>query len=247
LRSALEVKRSFEQRLKRQGISMPDSSSSNNNNLDRFKGLDFWIWDKEKHEKEFDRILPQSYSKAGSDKVACCFNHAIGLPRKNDQSHPIYQWQREIFDALQQHKLIAILKARGIGASEFLLRYAMWLCVKDDQMRGKNMAIVTGIREDLSLELLRRFKNLMPDLEWNTRENVAELNGCRVIGYPSKRVKDLRGLTDVSFIICDEFAFFDPADKQQVLPVLEALQAKSNPTICLLSTPGPIGDEFHSI
>jgi hypothetical protein len=145
--SAIEVKRSFEQRLKRQGIS-PDIVGTNSNAvvvIDRLKGLDFWTWDKDKHEKEFDRILMQSYSKAGADKVACCFNHAIGLPVKNDQSHPIYSWQREIFDALQQHKLIAILKARGIGASEFLLRYAMWLCVKDNAMRCKNMAIVTGI------------------------------------------------------------------------------------------------------
>jgi hypothetical protein len=248
-KTALNVKQSFDQRLKRQGISSPNNNidTNNNNLIDRFKGLDFWIWDKDKHEKEFDRILAQSYSKACADKVACCFNHAIGLPVKNDISHPIYQWQHEIFDALQRHKLIAILKARGIGASEFLLRYAMWLCLKDNQMQGKNMAIVTGIREDLSLELIRRFKNLMPDFQWNGPSNVAEINGCRVIGYPSKRVKDLRGLTDVSFVICDEFAFFDPSDQQQILPVLEAFQAKSDPTICLLSTPGPMHDVMYNL
>jgi hypothetical protein len=114
-------------------------------------------------------------------------------------------------------------------------------------MRGKNMAIIIGIREDLSVELLRRSKNLMPNLEWETREGLAEVNGCRVIGYPSKRVKDLRALTDVSFVICDEFAFFDPNDQLQLLPVLESFQAKSDPTICLLSTLGALDDVFYNI
>jgi hypothetical protein len=173
----------------------------------------------------------------------------IGLPSKNNVTHPIYPWQQEIFNSLQQHKLIAILKARGVGASEFLLRYALWLCLKDNKMQGKNISIVTGIRENLSLELLNRFRNLLPTHDWGTgsSSHVAEINSCRVIGYPSKRIKDLRGLTDTKLVICDEFAFFDSADKSQVLPVLEALQAKSDPTICLLSTAGPIGDEFHSI
>jgi hypothetical protein len=215
--------------------------------LDKFKGLPFWIWDQEKHENEFDRILTQSFSKIGSEKVACCFNHLVGLPVKNSISHPIYLWQQELLNALQSHKLIAILKGRGVGASEFLLRYIMWLCLKDDQLQGKSVIVVTGIREDLSLELLRRYRNLLPDYNWNGPSNMATINQCRLIGFPSKRVKDMRGLTDVVFCVVDEFAFFDPADKQQVLPILEALQAKSNPTICLLSTPGPIGDEFHSI
>lgn len=173
----------------------------------------------------------------------------IGLPVKNSVTHPIYSWQREVFDTLQQNKLIVILKARGVGATELLLRYALWLCVKDNKMQGKNIAVVTGIRENLSLELLNRFRNLLPNYDWQTgaSSHVAEINGCRIIGYPSKRVKDLRGLTDVSLCIVDEFAFFDPVDKQQILPVLEALQAKSNPTICLLSTPGPIGDELYNI
>jgi len=241
------IRQSFSQRGKRLGLATEDTSSSANlQRLEKFRGLEFWIWDKAKHEDRFDRWLTESYTNPIGSRP-CCFNHAVGLPVKNNESHPIYLWQQEIFNALQHHKLIAILKARGVGASEFLLRYASWLCLKDDQMRGKNMAVITGIREDLSIELLRRFKNLMPSLEWNMRESVAEVNGCRVIGYPSKRVKDLRGLTDVSFVICDEFAFFDPTDQLQVLPVLEAFQAKSNPTICLLSTPGPLNDVMYNL
>jgi hypothetical protein len=171
----------------------------------------------------------------------------IGLPRKNNITHPIYGWQKEIFDALQQYKLIAILKGRGVGASEFLLRYALWLCLKDNKLRGKNVCVVTGIRENLSIELINRFRNLLPNFDWQGREGTAEINGCRIIGYPSKRIKDLRGLTDTKLVICDEFAFFDPADQLQVLPVLEAFRQKSDSQIVLLSTPGPMNDVFYNL
>jgi hypothetical protein len=89
----------------------------------------------------------------------------------------------------------------------------------------------------------------MPQLEWeqHSKEGMVELNGCRLLGFPSKRVKDLRGLTDTKLVICDEFAFFDPADQQQVLPVLEAFRAKSDAQIVLLSTPGPLNDVMYNL
>ena len=161
--------------------------------------------------------------------------------------HPIYSWQKEIYDALTHHKLIAILKARGIGASEYLLRYAMWLCLKDNKMQGKNIAVITGIRENLSIELVNRFRNLLPNFKWESKEGTAEINGCRIIGYPSKRVKDLRGLTDTKLVICDEFAWFDATDQQQVLPVLEVFRTKADAQIVLLSTPASIGDVMYNL
>ena len=171
------------------------------------------------------------------------------LPLKNDIPRPLFPYQKEIVDALdsEQHKLVAIAKARSVGASELCLRYILWLCVRDDAMRNKNMAIVTGIREELSLELLRRFKNLLPSMEWNTKEALADINGCRITAYPSKRVKDLRGTTDMKFILCDEADHYDSSDSEQLLPILEALLPKSGPKIVLVSTPGPIGSLMYKL
>ncbi|MDQ3966772.1 MAG: hypothetical protein M3275_00070 [Thermoproteota archaeon] len=183
----------------------------------------------------------------------------IGLPKKNNITHPIYMWQKPLFDALEKarvsqdsllhDKSLAVLKSRGIGGSEFLLRYMLWLCLKDNKMRGKQMVCITGIRENLAHELVSRYRNLLPNFEWEGREGTATINECRLIGYPSVRgPKDLRGLTDVSFILCDEFDHFNPSDAAQILPVIEALQTKSgNPTICLLSTPGPIDSVMHKL
>ncbi len=125
----------------------------------------------------------------------CCFNHILGLPLKNDIPRPLFPYQKEIVDALDSElsQVNSDRKSAGsVGASELCLRYMLWLCVRDDAMRNKNMAIVTGIREELSLELLRRFKNLLPSMEWNTKEALADINGCRITAYPSKRVKDLQ-------------------------------------------------------
>lgn len=124
--------------------------------FDRFKGKPFWLWDLERHQNEFSRTNGK-----------CCFNHVVGLPQKNNQPRPLYQFQRELVSALQSDdkKLIACVKARGTGLSEIACRFMCYLCTRDKQMQNKNMVILTGIRENLSEELLHRFRNLLPDYQ----------------------------------------------------------------------------------
>jgi hypothetical protein len=229
-------KQSFEARAKRLGVLSDRAVASSY--IEQYKDKPFWLFDRARHKLEYDRTNGR-----------CCFNHLIGLPKKNDVSYPLFHWQKEIWDALQSHKLIAILKARGVGASELAIRYAMWLCLKDNQMQGKNIAIVTGIRENLSLELLNRFRNLLPDYDWQTgaSSNIATINKCRVIGYPSKRTKDLRGIDATKLCICDEFSHFDSLDQEQILPILEAFRTKSDCQILLMSTPGAVNDVYFKL
>jgi hypothetical protein len=59
-----------------------------------------------------------------------CFNHIIGLPNKNAQEKPFFDYEKTVFDTLQQHKHIWIKKATGLGITEFILRYMAWLCLK---------------------------------------------------------------------------------------------------------------------
>jgi len=118
-----DLKRSFESRLKRQRISLSASLSSSDPSaatnsiekqyFDQLHGLPFWIWNTEEHSTKYNGKKGFSY---------CCFNHAIGLPQKNNQPHPIHQYQHEIIEALDRPKLIAITKARGVGVSELVLR-----------------------------------------------------------------------------------------------------------------------------
>jgi hypothetical protein len=61
-----------------------------------FEGLHnkpFWIWDLEEHKQED--------IKTNGD---CCFNHMIGLPKRNYVVKPLYDYERIIFDSLVTQK-----------------------------------------------------------------------------------------------------------------------------------------------
>jgi hypothetical protein len=63
----------------------------------------FWIWNVEEH-KVADIITNGD----------CCFNHIIGLPKKNAQDKPFFDYEKILFDTLQQRKHIWIKKATGL-------------------------------------------------------------------------------------------------------------------------------------
>jgi hypothetical protein len=209
--------------------------------FEQFRGKPFWIVDREQHKAEY-------YKTNG----LCCFNHMIGLPVKNDQPRPIYQWQKEIVEALDNnhHKLLAILKGRSIGGSEVLLRWILYLCLRDNKMQDKDIAIVTGIREQLSLDLLSRLKKIADNahvLDYETKESEAVVNKCRVRSYPSRNaVKDLRGSL-AKFVLLDEADWYEKSDSEQILQVLEALRAKTDCQIVLLSTPSHMGSLMYNL
>ncbi|MGH9974958.1 MAG: hypothetical protein ACRD8Z_03860, partial [Nitrososphaeraceae archaeon] len=60
------------------------------------------------------------------------FNHVIGLPLKEGNRLPLFDYEQRIFDILNQQRHIWILKATGLGVTEFMLRYMVWLCVRDN-------------------------------------------------------------------------------------------------------------------
>lgn len=86
------------------------------------------------------------------------FNHVIGLPHKNGQAYPLFDYEQMLFDALQRHKHVWIKKATGLGVTEFMLRYMVWLCLKDDRLKGHQMCVVTGPRIELAISLMDRMK-----------------------------------------------------------------------------------------
>ena len=55
--------------------------------------------------------------------INCCFNHMIGLPLKNDNEYPLFDYEKLIFDAIEENKHVWIKKSRGIGGTELVLRY----------------------------------------------------------------------------------------------------------------------------
>ncbi len=141
----------------------------------------------------------------------CCFNHIIGLPKKNAQDKPFFDYEKLLFDNLQQYKHIWIKKATGLGITEFMLRYMAWLCLRNSSLQGTQMCIVTGPRIDLAITLIDRMKRLFTDnglVTFDSKETIIELNRVHIEAFPSHHLDAMRGLPNVSFILLDEADFF---------------------------------------
>ena len=144
-----------------------------------------------------------------------------------------------------QDKHLFLLKATGLGATEFFLRLMAWLCTKDDSFNNSQMCVITGPNQDLATKLIKRLKaifSLKLGLYFSNRESVLELNGCQIQAYPSNHLSSFRSLTNPKFILLDEGDHFRKGEQEDVRHVSERYIGKSNPYIVLVSTPNaPLG------
>jgi hypothetical protein len=208
-----------------QKLVQSQSSTSEQNKLsEKLRNKPFWIWNVKEHKLEDIKT-----------KGDCCFNHIIGLPKKNGTDKPLYDYEKIIFDSLSSSIIISnnvtptptpttsrnynkhlwIKKATGLGITESMLRYLAWLCLKDTKLTGSQMCIVTGPRIELAITLIDRLKKLFRDkITFANKETVIELNGVRIEAFPSHHLDSMRGLPNVSFILLDEADFFPPGQQQ---------------------------------
>jgi hypothetical protein len=210
------------------------------------KGKPFWIWDQVEHRKEF--VIA---------KGQCCFNHIVGLPQKEKQEFPLFDYEKLLYDNLFSNqnyefkdKHLWVLKSTGLGITEFFLRIIGWLCTKDDCLKGSQVCIVTGPRIELSVTLIDRLKALFYSklgIIFSNKETVLELNGVRIEVYPSHHLDSMRGLANVSFILLDEADFFPVGQQKDARDISERYIGKSNPFIVLASTPNRPGSLFDTI
>jgi hypothetical protein len=87
--------------------------------LQRLRDKSFWIWDPKEHRQEDIRT-----------KGDCCFNHIIGLPRKDRIEKSIFDYEKVLYDSLLipefynpskhnfKHKHLWVKKATGLGVTE---------------------------------------------------------------------------------------------------------------------------------
>jgi hypothetical protein len=191
----------------------------------------------------------------------CCFNHMIGLPQKNGVEKPLFSYQQALYDILfnvennipaKKDKHLWILKATGLGITEYFLRLMVWLCLKDDRFKNSQMVIVTGPNISLAIGLVKRMKALFYNsrfegISFDSKETVLELNGCRIESYPSHHIDSFRSLSNPKFILLDEADFFPVGQQQDVRHVSERYIAKSDPYIVMFSTPNAPGGLFETI
>ena len=197
----------------------------------------------------------------------CCFNHLIGLPQKHAVKHNLYSYEYDLFKELmkerpkptddiitrQQHKHLATIKATGLGITEFVLRWIAWMCVRNDDLKGQRVCIVTGPNIALAITLIKRLKELFmnPESEYqllfDTKETVLVINGCVIQAFPSHHLDAMRGLTNVAIVFQDEASFFEINQANDAIDVSHRYIAKSDPYLIVVSTPNKPGDMLHTI
>jgi hypothetical protein len=204
-----------------------------------FRDKPFWISDLTQH-KRADI----------ANKGLCCFNHIIGLPTKDGIEKPIFDYEMQLGNALDNNKNIFIKKSRGLGITEILLRYMSWLAVRNNDYSGCRFHIVTGPRINLAENLIDRLHGLFMNklgIDCKQVGPIIYVNNTIIQAFPSHTSYSMRGYTNVKFIFIDEAAYFPPGQQDEVRAVCEAYRPKSNPFVVIVSTPYKPGDFFESI
>lgn len=218
---------------KQKRLAQAESSSP----LDDLRGLPFWIEDPVKHEE----IAKQ---KLGY----CCFNHVIGLPQKNGQDKAIFDYEWELYKYLRIYKNLWVKKSRGLGLTEFFLRYLTWLCIYDNRWAGHRACIITGPRVELAQEEILRIKGLLYPkfISFHSDKDTAIINNVTIQAFPSNAIS-LRGYDKVFWIMLDEADFFPLHQQQEARAAAEGYRLKSSPWIILVSTPNRRGGIYETI
>ncbi len=218
-----------------------------------FHGLPFYRFDLSKEEHR------ELYHKTRS---RCCWNHFIGLPEKNGIKHPMYPYEQMLFDDFMRsyrdemlddgakHRFFAILKATGLGMTEFVIRLMAWLATRSNEYKGKRFGIIAGIRQEIVDEIMSRLVGLFarfPFLGVRQVKNKIHLNGVAIEGYPAQNALSLRSYANFAFIFVDEADFFQKSLQKEVRTGVERYIAKSNPFVYFVSTPDKPNGMFYEI
>jgi hypothetical protein len=229
------------------------------------KGIPFYRWEYllNNQEAQHNELYKHTHGM-------CCWNHLIGLPEKDRIKHNLYMYEYNLFKELmkekpkstdyiiarQQHKHLAIIKATGLGITEFVLRWIAWMCVRNDDLKGQRVCIVTGPNIALAITLIKRLKELFmnPESEhhhqqlfFDTKETVLVINGCLIQAFPSHHLDAMRGLTNVAIVFQDEASLFEINQANDAIDVSHRYIAKSDPYLIVVSTPNKPGDMLHMI
>lgn len=164
---------------------------------------------------------------------------------------PFRLWdaQRELLGAIEDERLLLILKARQLGITWLVCAYALWLCLHYPQ----RLVLTFSIGQAEANEMMRRMHAMywrieknkrlsLPAVEKDNTEEMVFSNGSRIQSLPSRKSAG-SGYT-ASLIILDEFAKNENA---------AALYTAVKPTIdgggkmIILSTANGAGNLFHSM
>jgi hypothetical protein len=182
------------------------------------------------------------------------FNELIGLPTSKIppfEKFPIFDYEFELISNIEHYKDYALNKARGIGATEIILRWILFQAIHNKIPRRKYL-IVTGIRLGLAKDHIRRVQEMcinIPEVVRESSQYHITINQSEIIAIPANPTA-IRGYENVGVIFADEAAHWNLLDDGPVLEAIEPHRTKSDANIIIVSTPngrrGFFGELFHN-
>lgn len=174
----------------------------------------------------------------------------VQIKTKEGGLHPfiLNEAQKDLFNALNTHNRVIILKARQLGMSTAVAGYLYHKAIMNP---GTNTVLI-GYNADLTMELLDKIKTfwrttpeaLRPNIQYNSKHEISfpEPIDSKIIILPSTENLG-RGYT-IHFCLVTELAFWDKADEKML--ALEQAVPKTG-LLVIESTPKDIGNLYHRI
>lgn len=121
----------------------------------------------------------------------------------------------------------------------------------NDDLEYKNIFIISGTHvrhaNDVKVKMEDLFRPRFPLIQLESRFTDLWVRNTNVKIFPSRNVKDLRGYTDVSYLLIDEADYFEPSVNNELLHAITRYEEKSNCTTIMVSTPNRPGGLFETI
>lgn len=223
--------------------------------LNELKELPFWI--DNVTTEEHDEIRRIVHEDKGKD--LCCFNHAVGLPKKRFKDGikelPIFDYEMTIFNAMRKNHRVFLRKPRGFGATTGINRYLGWDCVVTGwQHMGYKIMYLAGVggqafAEEMIFRLRNVFMQNYPEfiMSYYATNDRQVINGVMFEAFPSQSIDSLRGYENVLWLVVDEADYFRHKEEKGLLGAISSYEEKSAGKIILLSTPRYPDGLFYNI
>ena len=141
---------------------------------------------------------------------------------------------------MKYHRRIYVLKARGIGITEFLLRLFVWWAVYDNSHQYQIIPIIVGPNIQLATDAIDRVKMIFrPKLGWEFKEleTRIRINDMKIMAFPSHNPSSFRGRKDVPAVLIDEADHMTIRNQDDALDAAQGYIGKTDPYIFIVSTP----------
>lgn len=162
-----------------------------------------------------------------------------------------WDYQRELFELINNNRFVIALVARQQGKSVMVAAYLLWYAIFHDD---KTLGVVSN-NEEGAIDILDRIKVMYEELPDWLKPGQAEYNKKTIMFENGTKIRaratskdSFRGRT-LNICFADEFAFVDPQWKADEFftsnwPTISASQESK---FIIVSTPKGIGNIFHRI